>query len=275
VSAPSPTPYVVPSDDPSIFEMLQTLQGQGDAGALAIVRPSSPPPGIGGYLFDFSDEERVRCQSLITNHFVEDNTTVQDQVGLLPEKVTLRGMVAELTNGTQPNTSQAPPGPVLPINPATAPGLTASQTQAQAAGSAASLSDAASSAGVSSLYGYFLGQTAAAPPGTRQAQAFAYFYQAWKGRMLMSVETPVGIWESMVIEQLDWVQPQDTKYASTFTVAFTKFRVVGDITVNTGAVAGRAGDASTPPGQNGTLGQTTPTFDDETQDYSQFDAPPR
>lgn len=112
---------IIPSDTKeSIFDAIKSLEILEQR---AIIRPQNPPPGIAGFLFDIPEEDQIALRSDITDHFLEDNTSVVDQIALKPEEVSVRGLVAELVSA-QPNaTRQAPlgPRPPLPDNPQLAP----------------------------------------------------------------------------------------------------------------------------------------------------------
>lgn len=102
---------IIPSDNQAqLTEALSTLEKQ------AIIRPNNPPPGIAGFLFDIRGEEVAELISEITDHYVEDNTAIQDQVALKPEMITVRGLVAELTNANYAYQPQNPPADPLPAN---------------------------------------------------------------------------------------------------------------------------------------------------------------
>lgn len=111
---PTQQTNVVPTDSPSIYAALSSTA------KLALVLPNgNPPAGIAGFLFDVPEEQTFVLDSDITDHFVEDNTAIQDQVALRPEKVTLRGLVAEITFndlGLSEIPSQLPPPRRLPLN---------------------------------------------------------------------------------------------------------------------------------------------------------------
>ncbi len=244
-------PNIVPTDSPSVFEALSTLQTSNPPAYNAIVRPNSPPAGIGGYLFDIPGDEEVRLRSAISRHYVESNTPISDHITLEPEMITLRGVVAELANGLPATAMLSPPGNPLPVLSAMSPGLTPGQQQA--AGATVPVQDQPSG-----LYQYYL---SGSPVGslTRQTNAFLFFQQAWWGRQLMSVETPWGIFLNMAIADLRVVQSRETKYLSDFTVIFEKIRVAGEATVNAGQLAGRNALQQAPVSQNGAAGQVTPT----------------
>ncbi len=102
---------ILPTDAPSIFAQLSTLDRQ------AIVSPATPPRGIAGFLFDFDAESFLELTSEITDNPLEDNTMVADGIALMPERITVKGMVAELTDaGTSFPTPPPKPTP-LPLFP--------------------------------------------------------------------------------------------------------------------------------------------------------------
>ena len=80
--------HIIRSDSVSIFQNLSTLQAQ------AIVRPQNPPAGISGFLFDVAEDDEFSLQSEITDHYVEDNSAMQDNWAIRPEEITLTVVVA-------------------------------------------------------------------------------------------------------------------------------------------------------------------------------------
>lgn len=227
---------VIPSDSASIYDVirkLQTLQYQ------AIIRPNNPPDGIAGYIFDVVGDEEMEITSDITDHFVEDNTAIQDQISLKPEKYTVKGIVAEVV-ATQPlQQAQAPTVNPLPLFDGFLPEFTLASTELQIAAAAAVTATDNSVADTQSLFGYFNG-SAGSQSQNRQSKAFAYFYQLWKGRQLFSVETPWGVMNDMAIESLTPSQSADSKTRTDFSITFKKLRFAQTITVNIGQLAGRA-----------------------------------
>lgn len=82
---------LIPSDNSGIFVGLNnSAQGR------AVISPSTLPVGVAGFVFDIEGEETFELRSEISDHYVERNTTIQDQWGRLPERVTLKGYVGEL-----------------------------------------------------------------------------------------------------------------------------------------------------------------------------------
>ena len=259
---------IVPSDEPSIYDQLTTLQKQ------ALVMPNSPPIGVSGFLFEILGDEISELFSDITDHFIESNTSIQDQIGLKPEMVTLRGLVAELSYSKAPGQARPFVPDSLPINPTMTPGLTTQQIQqanavATANGSTVSAAFTTSKSslslnGASNAYQYFKNFQSFTPTGTppvftKQTNAFLYFYQLWKGRMLFSVQTAYGIWQNMAIDYVRAVQSEDTKYRSDFMIRFKKIRIAGEAEVQLGMLAGRNAPDAAPITQNGIAGQQAPT----------------
>jgi len=52
--------------------------------------------GISGFVFDIREDENITLKADITDHFVEDNSTIQDHISLKPIKISLRGFVGDL-----------------------------------------------------------------------------------------------------------------------------------------------------------------------------------
>lgn len=116
---------IIPSDTPSPLDIVQALSTLEQK---AIVRPNNPPPGIAGFLFDITGDEWVELNSRITDYFTEANTAIQDNIALEPERVTVKGMVAELTNAAPPAQATAPVTNPLPDNVPFTPPLTPGST---------------------------------------------------------------------------------------------------------------------------------------------------
>lgn len=255
------TTNIIPSDAPGIFEVIRTLSALDQQ---AIIRPNNPPPGIAGFLFDIPGDDEVELETDITDHFLEDNTAVQDQASLKPEIVRVKGFVAEVVAVKQVNQSVSATADPLPDNPAFVPVLTPGAAQAQATSQALSTAQTAAVTAGKSLWGYFQQQAAQQPNQTKQSIVFAYFYQLWKSRQLFSVETPNGFWDNMIIQSCKMVQTEETKDKSELAITFKKIRTSTPVTVVAGQLAGRAALEASPTSNNGNIG-TTPTTPQQTQ----------
>jgi hypothetical protein len=309
---PTQQSNIVPTDSPSIYEMLSSTQ------KLALVLPNgSPPGGVAGFFLDIPKEQSGVFESDITDHYIEDNTAVNDQIALHPEKITLRGVVAELTFndlGISEVTPSLPPPRRLPFNFPFMPIITDAAQQVAGVGVGLIMQranfvangplspvltgkvSALSAGGITGMVGTVLafapglspelgflqqdladmdedqidqmnlsmvgalaGGASPAPtppptlssffdqqignnPGlTRQAAAVGYFYQLWKGRVLFTIQTVWGIFESMAIERFSPSQDESTAYQTNLEITFKKIRIAGDlITPVLGSISGRA-----------------------------------
>jgi len=90
----------------AIFDLLgQTSKLVSLGGAVAdlasitkalVVPDPNIPQGINGFLFDIDLTETVTLNSQITDHWIENNSTIQDHIAIEPVKVVLTGNVGEL-----------------------------------------------------------------------------------------------------------------------------------------------------------------------------------
>lgn len=208
------------------------------AGEMFLVAPEKLEAEV--YVFDTRGDEEVVLESDITDNWVEDNSTMQDHIGLKPVTITLSGYVGELKN-TPRTEMQAVAGVSSSIMQAItplAPQLTAqsqyifNRTQEmydiynKANETAGRLED--------SLKKISVPQEASA-----QQQAFGKFYEMWITRQLSTVYTPFGAYDSMAIEKISAKQSEDSSYISEFSVTFKKIRLAKKITVSS-KKAGRA-----------------------------------
>ena len=238
---------LINSDGPSVFAGLSATQKQ------ALAYPSPLPPGIAGLIFDWTGKERLELRSDATDSYTEDNTAIHDQIALTPERFTLDASTAEVIfSPIQPSGSPPQPANPLPLNGPMVPTLTPGAEQAQAANAAPTASPSASS---TTLFSYYKSLQSAAP--TRQALIVGFLYQLWKGRCLFTVETPWGIFDSMIIELCDSEQPEETLGQTDHRITFKKFNLAGDPELSISALAGRSYDQAfaDSPSLNGNIGQ--------------------
>ena len=251
---------IVPTDSASIYTLISGDLSYQNA-RMAIIRPDNPPPGIAGYLFDIVDEDTVELESDITDHYIEDNTALQDQIALRPETITVRGTVAELVL-YDPKFSPVERPTIekkgqyeqqliqtgvnvlatrLPLVGALVPQLTSFWAKKQQTIDTNFLTTQQQVADSNSLYGLYNSKYPQLPKDqTNQSRIFGYFYQLWKGRQYFSVETPWGFFNSMAIQSLSIRQGSATRYASEITVTFKKLRFAQSVDLLQGQIAGRA-----------------------------------
>lgn len=245
---------IVPSDRPSIFAAI-SKPGERQA----IVRTTNPPPGISGFLFDVVGDESAELSSDITQHFTEANEQIADNIALRAERLTIRGVVAELTSAPVPIDEVSASPDALPDNPAMEPESTPGAIQAEAQAAAAARAESAALEETDSLFDFYRARAAQEANQTRQSWAFGYFYELWRGRELVTVETPFGIWTDMAIESLRSEQSEDSRSKSDFVLVLQKIRFASGASVNLGQLAGRALAQRSTTANNGNANATNPT----------------
>lgn len=220
------------------------------AGEMYLVAPEDIRSEV--YIFDTRGEESATLESDITDNWVEDNTTMQDHIGLKPLTITLRGYVGELTNKpdvdlqqleqkylhlskNEPQLSLAALNPFLPT-------LT---TQAQYVVNRAE-----------EVYGIYKKANrnvdrledrmagVSVPDVSNQQKVWGRFYDIWKKRSRVTVYTPFGVYNSMAILYLNARQDDDSSYISEFSVTFKEIRIASKISTYSDPVKQKNAKAS-------------------------------
>lgn len=245
-------------------------------------QPMNPPNPDGtpstaalppAFLFNYEGEQKAQLQSDITDHFIEDNTALQDQIALKPVIITTHGFIGEL-NDIAPPALQAVKtiADKLTIVSAYTPVLSASaleayntafqvyQTAQNAVNSAVSAwSSINGTGGESVISGNSNFPIATEPNQNKQQQAFQQLFGYWNARTLFTIQTPWAIFQNMAILSMTPVQDSDDAYITTFEMSFKQMRFAQTITTGgtLGAnLQGRAAQAA--QGTQG-LGAITPT----------------
>lgn len=249
---------IIPSDiSTSEFAPIDSVMNS--TARQAIVRPDNPPPGIAGFLFDIPEDEAIRLQSAITDHYIEGNSAIADHIALAPEQFTVRGLVAEIVS-LQPTSDEVERiANSLPVDENLAPELTPGAQQQIDEANAQAAADEAKVTDAKSLYGYFDARAPQPPQQTRQSKAFRFFFELWRGRQLVSIATPWGFLTDMAILSLAVEQGADTKFISAISITFKKIRIAQSVTVSAGQLAGRLFQQMAPVTQNGTAAQAPAT----------------
>jgi hypothetical protein len=223
-----------------------------------------PPPPL---LFHYEGEQTISLSSDITDHFIEDNTAVQDQIALRPETITTQGFIGELSD--IPNVDGGVTGSKLPQLKTVANKLfivsgyipSLSTTALEAYNAAKFAYDT----GLNFANGVKAGWTAARgtsdqPTQTRQSQMFTQMYGYWQNRTLFTVYTPYAKFENMAILSCRSIQSAETKMISDFEVTFKQIKFVKDLTkqVNPTTLNGRASNQAEPLVN---LGTSTPSVE--------------
>lgn len=192
-----------------------------------------------GFLFDVYGEDTAGLQSDITDHFIENNSSIQDHIALKPEIITVSGFISELNNiapdlGTVTAAIAARLPALAPFRPElTVAALRAYNTALQAIQTAKT---------VINEFDKFLttGQNA-------QQKAFDHFYSQWLSRTLFYVQTPWLIFDNMAIQSLNAVQDDTSNTITNFEITFKKVRFAAPLI---------SSNAQTTMGRNATAKET-------------------
>lgn len=194
------------------------------------------PPGvlqIGPFEFSYEGDDSVVLTNEITDHWVEDNTAVQDHIGVNPAKITLKGRVSELTLSartlrtisgliaTVENGLSQVPAFLGKYTPGTTDRVLKAITQVQ------SIATQIQQAGarVAQIANFFF------PSASRNKQqaAFAMLSALRNSRVLFTVYTPFQVFNMMAIESITATQPAGTKTISDFTVVMKQIQLTDDL----------------------------------------------
>ncbi len=206
-----------------------------------------PPPNA--FLFAYEGENVLQLESDITDHYVEDNTAIEDNIALKPPLYTVQGFVGELDD--------VAPGFLQPVKFAAdkltaigafAPQLSATaliaysealflyQTAANVANSAvAAWSTVTGQGGESVIDGEGIDL---ADNQSKQQVALQRLYGYWAERRLFTIQTPWAIFQNMAIHKIRAIQEADTDKVTNFAIDFKLIRKASTLT--TGNVSATA-----------------------------------
>jgi hypothetical protein len=234
---------ITPALPSSFFNAIPTGQSYVDGVINQYVLHTKAVNGIGGFVFDYLGEESLAMESDITDHFVENNTTVQDHVARKPIRVTMRGFVSELA-------VPAPQG-VVGLLASLQSGLTqidaylGSYTPGMVQIISKAITQAqnvvnnveTTLAKVQNVVMLFPG---APPPVTIQERVYLQLLSLWLNNVPVAVETPYSTIPNMMIERVSMIQPDDTKGWSDISVTLKQLRFVEiESVADTGQFAAR------------------------------------
>lgn len=224
-------------------------------------------------LFHYEGENNVVLQSDITDHFVENNIAIQDQIALKPEEISTEGFIGELNNvvpsfllplQSLANTLVTIDG-YTPALSATALNAynqaiflydSASSVAQSAVGAWSSISSAFGGGG-SEINGSGVFSAASSFAQNKQQAMFTTFYGYYYSKTLFNVQTPWAIFTNMAIKTLTAIQDPETRMISTFKVTFKKIRTAQTLSLAGGLISqGRAATQSATATNNGTSSGT-------------------
>lgn len=222
--------------------------------------PVAQPPSL---VFNYEGEQTVTIESDITDHYVEDNTAVQDQIALRPEIITTHGFVGELNDIAPPALQflQAAASALTTISPYL-PDISVSALIAyNEATFAYNVAANAINTGVaawSSINGgggqtvlNLSSQINTTGLQSKQAVYFQQFYAYWQNRVLFTVQTPWGVFANCAIRTLRAIQDETTNVITDFDVSFKVMRFAQTL-VTSASQQGRLGAQASPLINGGT-----------------------
>lgn len=193
------------------------------------------PPGVDkqtinqqGFLFDYEGENTVQLESDITDHYVENNKSISDQVAIKPVMVSVQGFVAEL-NDIIPEIDKyvkLAQSKLSTLSPYT-PDLSASAlvlineailAYEVVANTVDSVQQTLATLGVGEYQ-------------NKQQKAFAKFYQAQQARTLFTIQTPWNIFTNMAIKSLRAIQNSETRMITDFEIQFKQINFINTTVV--------------------------------------------
>ena len=182
--------------------------------------------GLGGFVFDIEGETSVALQTDITDHYLEDNSAVQDHAALRPKKITLKGYQGELVykgdGRGEPFIEKLTQK--LTVISSFIPQL--SKAAGQIINIRKSGISAVSLKGINQISDLWAFAKNVTQPQSRQQQAYQYFKALQEGRFLVSVQTPFEFMNRMMIESIIAKQDEGSKFISDFTIVLKEIRTV-------------------------------------------------
>lgn len=188
--------------------------------------------GMGGFLFDVEGDTTVNLDAEITDHFLEDNSAIQDHIALRPKRFTLKGYVGELVDEIETGTLGFVQKAVkkLTVLSAILPTLSQATQQAKEFLEAPSL-ETLKLNDLSTATDYWAVAKNLANGTSKQQQAYQYFKALWEQKLLTSVQTPFEFVANMAVVSVVAVQDETTRTVSDFTIVLKQIRTVSELTV--------------------------------------------
>lgn len=181
----------------------------------ALVKPQDQVEGINGLLFSIPESESLKLQAQITDHVIENNSTMQDHIAISPITITLTGKISELvlSKSTVEKYAETVINTLGSVG-ALSPALSATATQALSTYSR--LNSAIGS--TISKFNNLSDAVKGVPSKNKQQKFYIELKQFFYGRSLLTVQTPWETLKNMAIESIDLDQDETTVEWSTITV---------------------------------------------------------
>lgn len=231
--------------------MANDLQLLTDSFSKFIVTPLNEF-GIGGFVFDNEGDTTLNLVAEITDHYTEDNKSIQDHIAIKPKRLTLKGYVGELVYYSPQNDGGFIQKAVQKLTTISSflPQLSAAATQATALIQKArdgNLSlDNVSLESVNKILDLWGLAKNLGANDSKQQRAYMYFKALYEQKILSSIQTPYEFLSNMAIESIIALQDERSKYVTDFTITFKQIRTVDIVSVE-GSQSGRGVSGSPTP----------------------------
>lgn len=192
--------------------------------------------GIGGFVFTQARETSVSLQSEITNHFVENNSTIQNNIGLKPVTLQLSGYIAEKSFKKTTETQLQKGVKIVTTVASFAPLLTQGARQAKQIWQSGKANKNGVldflKGNVNNGVDIFNTFRTLLIPLTEQAKAYNYFYALWQAKQLVALETPYRFFSKMAILNVSMVQGEKSKSISEVSITLQEIRTAEVLTTD-------------------------------------------
>ena len=170
-----------------------------------------------GFIFQIVGDEIVNVSSDITDHYVENNSALQDHISLKPITVTVSGFVGELNNVVPPALEGLKEiTDKIGVLDAYIPSITNSSRRAF------NIAQQVYALSQKIVHAAKVGFGVAVM--TKQQEAYNKLYNYWLNRTLFKVATPFGYFHNMAIQSIQATQGADSKHISDFSITFKEIK---------------------------------------------------
>lgn len=213
----------------------------------ALVKPLNEVEGIDGLLFDIPENEQVNLTAQITDHVVEDNSSMQDHIAIAPVKITLTGKIGELVMTKSRLQSYAETIlTILTTLPIISPAMSESAMRAISVAIRAQQAIEQTIKKARDMKALLTGEKIK----TKQQEYYFVIKQMFYGRGLFSVQTPWETFDNMAIESVNFDQDETTNTIMSVTISLKQVTLAQTKTT-TGKLKGRIALQKQPEVQKG------------------------
>lgn len=192
--------------------------------------------GLGGFVFDIEGETAMNLSTEITDHYLEDNTSVQDHIAVRPKKITLKSYVGELVyrQDDESNTFVQKAVQKLTVLSSFLPILSRGARQITDMINTSRNQDVSlgniTLETINKTTDYWAFVKNLVSSSSKQQQAYQYFKALMEQKILVSVQTPFEFVNNMAIESITAVQGEGSRFVSDFSIVLKQIRTVSILT---------------------------------------------